>query len=148
LVQDENFGDALRLFVDHRGSGTSVNIFTAAEVNPDGTMAWRAYPDAPFTFTSDLPFQGLRQFNDGVFAGTRVNHKPIVFVDFKTMSLAADGATTGYAYDLSYCLDGSCRGSQIPSHETSFTAIDCVIYVGVHETEGPVFNNQNETRML
>lgn len=92
LVQDEHFGDGLRVLVDRRGSGASVNIFTAAEVNPGGTMACRAYLDAPFAFASDPPFQGLRQFSDGFFAGTRLNHERIDFAEFKTTQARLAGA--------------------------------------------------------
>lgn len=151
LIQGQNFGDALRVLVNRRptlaaGTGTSVSIFTAAEVNPDGTMAWRAYPDGPFIFASDLQFQGLWQAGDGVFAGTQLNHKPIVFSEFQTMSLAADGAPTGDAFDLSFCLDGSCREkTPLAPHETLLTATDGSIFVGVNETEGAVFNNQWRT---
>jgi hypothetical protein len=145
ILQTASFGDALRVRVERGPTGTVVQVFTAAEVNPDGTMLWLPYADGPFTFGSDLAIQGLFQQNDGVFVGTRLNGAYVRFSDLSPVGQSGDGNFIGPAYDLSACTDGSCRGAALPSPRSFVKDANGIVYVAVHETEGPVFNGQWRT---
>ncbi len=140
IVQTAPIGDALRVRVDRTGNGTTISVFTAAEMNPDGSPLWIPYPDNPFHFTRDLAIQGLFQVNDGVFTGTRLNGRLIPFSEFNLAQIFPGGATAGTAYDLSFCTDGSCRGQPLDSHESVSTGRGGDSYIGIHETEGSVYD--------
>jgi hypothetical protein len=145
LLQGESKGDALRVLVDrHAASGTVVTLYTAAEVNPDGSMRWVPLTGGSLSFASDLRLHGLMQVNDGVFTGTRLNGALVRFADFAPASTFADGVPGGTALDLTYCDDGSCRGPRM-SQESQFTDGEGNLLVGMHETEGKVYDGQWRT---
>lgn len=141
IVQGASIGDGIRVRLQRNLYGTVAQIFTTAEVNPDGSLLWVPWPTKPsFAINADLRYQGLYQARDGVFTGTRLNGQPV------SLSQLTLGPNDHYVYDLSWCNDGSCRGAAPASHETFFTATsDNATYVGVHETEGAVYGNQWRT---
>jgi len=129
-------GDLLSMRVHRQNGSTTITLLTATVFQPDGSPLWVPLPGGSYSFASNLSTQGLFATTDELFVGTRHNGAPVTKRDF-TRFPTRD--TDGYAWDLSWCLDGSCRGPSLPGHEDSFTGFDGGAYVGVHEAAGHVF---------
>jgi hypothetical protein len=140
VVRDQSLGDAFRVRLTRliHERATIVEIWTANSVAPDGSMEWVRHPvHSALAGGSDirvgglLSRQGLAQWNDGVFTGTKLNGADVTLPQFNTKGHAV--------VDLSWCVTGSCRQSPRPTHETIRSSTTGTAFVGVHETEGRVF---------
>ena len=131
-------GDAFRIEVLPDRSGTEVSLMTSNTVLPNGGMEWVLHPvnkargtGRTFMVNGILSQQGLSATNEVVFTGTTLNGQPLRLAQLQQKNGAR-------IFDLSFCLDGSCRHSTRPTHEI-IRRTGGNVWVGVHETEGRVF---------
>src|SRR5262249_54907466 len=61
-IQGETVGDMLRVALARNAGTTIAAVYTANEINPDGTPAWNML--GVYIFPSDLLYQGLYQEED------------------------------------------------------------------------------------
>jgi hypothetical protein len=92
-----------------------------------------------------LNVQGLEQFGDGVFTGTRLNGQPLKYSELSLVSQYPDNRPTGYTYDLSYCgSDGSaCTPRTYGPHDS--VSVNGVQYARVHQAHGNRYGGQDRT---